>query len=323
MNSHYILVIGGGNDTLFLLQQINLLGFKSIVVDRDPLVKSADIADEYLCLSTHDSAPILNAIRSKKIIACLTRSSGIATLCWSEVSQALGHKTPDPKTIEYLSSKLLLHKLCMTMNIATPVTKIFEKWEDLSDIQWPLVVKPEWEKVGKVGVTLVNYPENINCAAEHAKKYLAKGSVIVQEYLNGHDITILGVCLNNNYFPYAIFKEKNSFNDCKYISHLGFSKIDNHSAAPDMIKVAELICKEQQLGFSPLNLSFRIVGNTPYLMECNLDFGGEGILEFLLQGDESCNIIADYIQSFLSYTSSENSKKYMHIWQDRFYKNFN
>jgi biotin carboxylase len=247
MKVSYVLVIGGGKDTPFLLQQIKLLGYKTIVVDQNPSAPAVDIADVYLCLSAWDSIPILNEIKGRKIIACLTRSSGAAVLCWAEVNQALGYPTPDSKTVEELSGKLSLHKACLNMNVATPATEIFEIWEDVLNIQLPLVFKPEWEKVGKAGVVLVKHAENIKDAVAHSRKYLAKGSVLVQEYLNGKDLTILGVCLNDSYFPYALLEEKNSFNDSEYVSHTGFNEISNNPAAVGMIEVATLICKEKKL----------------------------------------------------------------------------
>jgi len=317
MSASYVLVIGGGKDTPFLLQQIKSLGYKTIVVDKNSSAPAVNIADEYLCLSAWNSIPILNEIKGRNILACLTRSSGAAVLCWAEVNQALGYPTPEPKVVEELSGKLSLHKLCLDMNVTTPPTETFETWKDALNIELPLVFKPEWEKVGKTGVVLVKQAENIKDAVAHAEKYLAKGSVLVQEYLNGKDLTILGVCLSDSYFPYALFEEKNSFNDNEHVTHAGFNEIGNDSAIKGMIEIAELICKEKKLGFSPFNLSFRIVENVPYLMECNLDFGGEGVLESLLSKTSTYNIIASYLRSFLNRNETEDFEEHMNEWHIR------
>jgi biotin carboxylase len=317
MSIDYVLIIGGGKDTLFLLQQVKLLGYKTLVVDKDPLAPAVEMADEFLCLSAWDSGPILAEIKVKKIIACLTRSSGLAVLCWAEINKSLGFPSPSSKNVLELSGKLSLHTFCLGLNISSPITQTYKGWKNEKNIKLPLVFKPEWEKEGKSGVVLVKHAENIKDAVAHAEKYLAKGSVLVQEYLNGKDLTILGVCLNDSYFPYALLEEKNSFNDSEYVSHTGFNEISNNPAAVGMIEVATLICKEQKLVFSPFNLSFRIVENTPYLMECNLDFGGEGVLESLLRKDKTCNIIANYLQSFLNISKNEDFKECMGVWHDR------
>ena len=316
MGISYVLIIGGGVDTLFLLQQVKLLGYKTLLVDKKSLAPAVKMADEFICLSAWDSGPILAKIKGKKIIACLTRSSGLAVLCWAEVNKFLELPSPDSKSILNLSGKLLLHRLCLGLGISSPSTQTYKDWKNEKSVNLPLVLKPEWEKEGKSGVILVQYTEDISSALEHVNKYLSKGSVLVQEYLIGKDITILGVCIKNSYFPYALLEEKNSFNN-KHVSHMGFNEISSNPAAIKMIEVATLICKEEKLEFSPFNLSFRVVKNKPYLMECNLDFGGEGVLESLLYKDEARDIIGDYLQSFLNRDKAKDFKKNINMWHNK------
>ena len=65
-------------------------------------------------------------------------------------------------------------------------------------------------------------------------------------------------------------------------------------------EAACLLCLKMDIVFSPFNLNFRIShGNTPYLMECNFDFGGEGVLEHLFKKEPKYNMIKCYVESLL------------------------
>ena len=162
----YILVIGGGKDSIFLIEKIHKAGLKAIVVDRNPEALAFNVADKKLILSTHNSKPIIDSIK-EDILAVVTRSSGIPVITAAEISESLGLKGTGTGAAKRLTNKDNFAGFCKEFSIESAKKYSLN---DIGAINFPCVIKPALETVGKKGVRLVQNKEKLPEMLQDIKK---------------------------------------------------------------------------------------------------------------------------------------------------------
>jgi hypothetical protein len=296
-----LLIIGGSHDSVILVKFL-AKSFYIILIDIDINCPAHDFSDKFINISTFDYQSQLSLISQYNICYCVTRSTGIAARnCYQLNEFILNGKHTD--FAEKILNKAMLPSFCNKNNILHPNT-ITSDVDHLSySFFTPCIVKPVYEKVGKIATFKVDTKNLIQDFLNKSNENSYVNKSVIQEYLEGEDYSLVGLAHNGKYKSFGVFQEKNMMND-GFLIHDGFHIANDIDQQP-FIKIANFLASCIKIPLCPFNIGFRISGGKIYLLECNLDFGGEGVLEKLRAEHET-----DPLSYFVEELMNKNFKGY-------------
>ena len=271
-------MIGGSIDNVLLVTNLKLVGFKVIVVDKNPLCIARGECDIFEAVSTFDYEKQLSLLDKYSIFYCVTRSTGIAAKNCYQLNEVLifGKFSGLADT---LLDKGKLSRFCAENGILHPVTQVVNEIGQMAPFDPPFIVKPVYEKVGKITTFKISSADNIHFLIDRSNDNSYVHQSIIQEYLEGHDYSLLGYVHNQKYIKAGLYNEKNTMFKGK-IKHEGFC-LNNVISIEPFMDIASKLANMITIPLCPLNIGFRVLEDRIFLLECNLDFGGEGTLENL------------------------------------------
>ncbi|WP_026766463.1 ATP-grasp domain-containing protein [Selenomonas ruminantium] len=187
------LFLAGGYDQIAFIKALKTMGWEVLLADYNDEPMAAKAADKFYQVSTLDCDAILNLARQQHVDKVLTACTDQALLTMAYVSEKLG-------LYSYLSYDQALNvtnkvemKKRMLLN-GIPTAKAFfidgSMTSDLKQpLSWPVVVKPVDCNSSK-GVRKVNRSDNYLIAVRNAFSLSRKGMVLVEEYLDGQEISV-------------------------------------------------------------------------------------------------------------------------------------
>lgn len=155
--------------------------------DSGPGARTADVFSEFSFL---DAPRLLEYVRDNQIDAVYSTGSDIAMPAASEVSEALGL----PRFVSSDSARTMNNKGAMRSRlVGTPGHVWFEvtQGEAPSNPPFPVIVKPV-DSQGQRGVSLVRDESELPAAIAHACASSRTDSAIVEEYLEGPELSVNG-----------------------------------------------------------------------------------------------------------------------------------
>jgi biotin carboxylase len=307
----YVVVIGGGKNSVLVINKIHELGLKAIVADRDRDAPGVICADKKILHSTYESKPIIDELirfqdDRKKIVAVVTRSSGIPVITTAEVAESLNLPGAGVESARILTYKHSLTECCLKHNIPTAEGRLldFKKRKQVLDYM-PCVVKPTLGLVGKKGVTLIVDKTDIGSAVDSAREASLDGNVLIEKYIHGIDASLISIVYDSSLYPCFFLRELNDFDSRGQVVSNGFcfsAELDK-AKRDAMVEVAKTIVKAVSVKFSPFLISFRLTEDGKVIpIEVNLDFGGENVLDKIAPAKIDFDFIKCYLESIIHKT---------------------
>ncbi|MBN2435882.1 MAG: alpha-hydroxy-acid oxidizing protein [Spirochaetes bacterium] len=272
-----ILVIGGGLLQLPLIKKGREMGLTVIVTDYNPDVIGLQYADVPLIMSTRD---IEGSVRIAKKQHELTPISGVVTcgtdasMTVAAVANALGLPGIKFEDAEAATNKIKMRTRFKNHGVPSPafcsVWSLVEAKTACKKLGFPLVIKPS-DNMGARGVRCVNNKNEISDAFHAAKSASPSGELIMEEYMEGPELSIDAVVFDGEVtftgiadriiedFPYFIEKghtmpsqlDSEIIEESKRVMKLGIKALGiNHGYAkgdikvtPDGVKIGELAAR--------------------------------------------------------------------------------
>lgn len=197
-----IMIIGGGLLQVPLIQNAQRMGLQTIVTDYNPNAIGMKYADIPIVMSTRDIEGSVRVARSQNeitpISAVLTAGTD-ASMTVAAVANALG--LPG---IRFEDAEAATNKIKMRMRLTehhVPCPKFLPVWS-LADakracqiLKFPVVMKPA-DNMGARGVMRVDSKSKIAEAFHFAKSASPSGELIVEEYMEGPELSLDAVIYN-------------------------------------------------------------------------------------------------------------------------------
>lgn len=307
----YVLVVGGGKNSVLLVDKIHGLGFNVIVVDKDRNAPAMPCANKKITLSTYESAPIIDKLEKLKkegvkIIAAVTRSSGIPVIATAEIASHL--KLPGVgggSVAKALTYKHYFAEFKKKHGISSAsfqkIDLNLEYYDQISN-NIPCVIKPTLGFVGKRGVILILKESEIESAVDNARQASLNGEIIAEKFIPGIDVTLMSLVYNKILYPCFFLRELNEFDEYGKVKFDGFCLMDGlvNAVKKEIIATAKKIVETAKIEFSPLLISFRITDDgKAFPIEANLDFGGENVLENIIPKAMGFDFVTCYLKSII------------------------
>lgn len=200
-----ILLIGGGLLQCPVIETAKSMKLKVIVADMNPESPGFKISDHKILMSTKD---IEGMVREAKKLSSGLEIHGVltagtdASMTVAAVANALNLPGIRFVDAEAATNKIKMRKRLKERNVPipdfAPVWNLQDARDALEFLKFPLVMKPT-DNMGARGVIKVNNREELQSAFKHSKKYSPTGEMILEEYMEGPELSVDALSWNGNY----------------------------------------------------------------------------------------------------------------------------
>ena len=202
----YLIILGAGPQQVAVYEKAAKLGLKTVALDYNPKADAIKIADKYILVS----------VNNNNIKECLTKlkdaglkysgviASGIeVSPLASAIAKEFNLIWSSEETAFNTTNKCASSTLLQDAGIPIPRFEIIDS-PVLPNINFPFVVKPS-DNSGSRGVRIVDSEKEWLLAYDEAKTYSSDGIVIVEELLQGDEISIEGFVLDGEVLIHGFF----------------------------------------------------------------------------------------------------------------------
>jgi len=220
MKKKKLLIIGGGAEQIPAYQIAKERGLTVIGTDINEDAPALKLADHYLIASTRDPDATLIAVQNfskkSKIHGVMTIANDVA-LTVSTISNALNLPGISLDSATKVSDKLLMKNAFKLLDVPTPWFTSILNLEELKKIVSSkklnrFVIKPS-DGRGARGVLLIDKNTNLEWAYSEAKKYGSSGKIILEEFIDGLQLSTESFLLNGKVFTPAISERNYEYLD--------------------------------------------------------------------------------------------------------------
>ena len=195
-NKKYIMVIGGGLQQVELIKTGKRMGLGVIVTDGDSEAMGLGLSEYPRVMSTKDIEGTVRVAeemaRRVEVVGVLTNGTDVSRTV-SAVAEVLGLPGIKRSVAELATNKVKMRKKLEEAGFGGVKFKgcmdLKEGYEAVEELGFPCVVKPS-ENMGARGVKRIDSKEDFRAGYELALGYSSVGEVIVEEYLEGDELSV-------------------------------------------------------------------------------------------------------------------------------------
>jgi biotin carboxylase len=252
-----MLVLGASEDQLPVYLEARRRGIPTIAVDQRRDRPAVPYADEWLPVSTRDHEGIVAALDGRRPSAVVAAASDAGLWSWHQLSHRYDTPFRYPAAAALASlDKLAFHQMARAIGVAgyrfRQHTDRYVLSKAAHDIGFPVVVKPS-DNSGSKGVSLVERPADLPAAIAHAGRFTTCGSLLVEEYLAGRNLTV-DVFMQAGRVAFAGITEKRVAPGPHFViaGHTSPADVDTDTRIR-LVSTAERLCRTIELFDGPAN----------------------------------------------------------------------
>lgn len=200
-------VLGAGEWQVPTIRLAKSLGYRVVVTDMYRERPGYQLADEYAVIDITDKDETLRAAERFRIsgIICDTTDVGVPTMAY--VAERLGLRGIGYETALNFTNKRRMREICSKAGIPNPPFSAVRDMKGAesfaSALGYPVVVKPVDSQSSR-GVHVVRTPGQLEPAFADAIRSTRCGELIVEGFLDGVEVTVESLCVNQQVFAIGI-----------------------------------------------------------------------------------------------------------------------
>ncbi len=196
-----VLIIGASILQFPAIKKAKELGYYVGVVDYNPDAIGIPYADEFFCVSTIDVDGVVKTAREFSPDGIMTLATDMPMRSIAAACEALGLAGITPETALKSTDKGEMIKAFAENGVEHPWYYIIKDKQELEavidKITFPCISKPT-DNSGSRGVMLINSRKELVESIEYSRSQGRSGSVIVEEYLTGNEVSVEIMVLDGN-----------------------------------------------------------------------------------------------------------------------------
>lgn len=200
-----IAVIGASYLQLPLVNKAKELGYEvhCFAWDKDAICK--EVADKFYPISITEKEKILKKCQEIGIDAICTIASDVAAPTVAYVAENIKLNANSYESACRANNKFLMRKALEKAGVPCPQYRCVTSTAGVTDVEWhyPLIVKPS-DRSGSLGVTKVETSNELEEAVEKAIQLSFKGEAMVEEYIDGREISVEFISYHGKHYPLQI-----------------------------------------------------------------------------------------------------------------------
>jgi biotin carboxylase len=195
-----LLVLGGGAPQLGLLEAARARDVHLTVLDSDPRAPGFALADERAVISSEDELGVERLARAREVDGLVSPGSDWPVGIAARVAERMGLSHPiDGATAVRATTKSRQRERLAEAGVPQP--HLFASGDP--DLPMPCVVKAP-DRQGQRGLTLVRERAELGAAIEAAVAASRGGSALVEELIEGPEVTVNAVSVASRFIPLTV-----------------------------------------------------------------------------------------------------------------------
>ena len=165
----------------------------------------ADVADKFYPISIVEKEKILAICKEEQIDGVCTIASDVAAPTVAYIAEKMGLRGNSYESACRANNKYEMRKVFMDAGVPCPKFKLVQLHEGIEpiDFTYPMIVKPV-DRSGSLGVAKVNSKAELDDAVENALECSFYKQAIVEEYVEGREISVEFISYNGKHYPLQI-----------------------------------------------------------------------------------------------------------------------
>ena len=207
-----------------------------------------DCADFFYPISILEKEKIFEICREIKISGIVSIASDLAVPTISYVAEKLGLISNNFSDALICTDKYEMRRRLIENNVKCPKFSLIANEQQLSDFIFPVIVKPV-DRSGSRGVCKVYNNYELKDSVFRAQKESFSGKVIVEEFIDGYEVSVETISWKGNHYILAI-------TDKKTTGEPFFVEIEHHQPSQLPMHMIDRIKVETVRLLNALNINF-------------------------------------------------------------------
>ena len=285
--SKNILVLPGTQWQVPLIEKIQEMGYKALVVNPDPEAPGMKKADLCLVSNIFDKERVIKFGRDQKISAVMSDECDIAMNLVAELGKTFNVPTLDEETAALFTDKFLMREFSKQHGLKYPEYKFCKTVEDavslLKEINKPIIIKP-LDSNASHGVFRCDTEEDIRKHFDESMSFSrVEKSVLAERFIVGTEFTIDGVKTPNGHYTMAISEKKHFAHNESIANELLFSHYNPNFDYDKLRATNDAFVMKSNLQFGFTHAEYKFEDGDFYLIEIAARGGGNMISSCITQ----------------------------------------
>lgn len=293
------MIVGASVLQLPAIVKAKEMGLYVAVADYNPAAIGIKFADEYFNASTMDEDAVLKAALVFNPDGIMTLATDMPMRGVAKVSEALNlHSIPYATSLR-ATDKLEMIQAFKRNNVPSPWFFAVKNKEELLQLEgrlaFPCVMKPT-DNAGSHGVVLAKDFGELVDSFDYSNSYVRKGCVIIEEYLEGEEVSVEVMVRNGE--PVVLQITDKLTTGAPHFVEMGHSQPTHHSpqTVTQIKEVASAACKAIGIDTGPAHVEMMITERGPVMIELGARLGGDNIATDLVPLSTGIDMVRETIR---------------------------
>ena len=269
------------------------------VADYNPRAVGIQYADEYFNASTMDEDAVLKAAEEFQPDGIMTLATDMPMRGVSKASDKLHLHSISYETAFKATDKYEMIKAFKAYGVPSPWYYAVDSYEELETldgkVSFPCIIKPT-DNAGSHGVAKVFSFEELLANYEYSYSSSRHGKVIVEEYLDGPEVSVEVMVVNGDVHILQITDKITT--GAPHFVEMGHTQ---PSRLPEDVQqkirdVAEAACKSLGLDKGPAHVEMKVTSRGPVMIELGARMGGDNITTHLVPLSTGIDMVGSTIK---------------------------
>lgn len=280
-----VLCLGASIMQIEAIKKAKEMGYHVVAVDYDKNAVGRKLADEFFEVSTIDADAVLDVAKKCHIDGVVTVATDMPVRTAAVLSESLGIPGLSKEVAVKATDKIEMIKSFRENEVPSPqfwVVDSKEEFEHLKEkFSYPVIFKPQ-ESSGSRGVILVKKPEDSENAYEYTKNFSKTGKILIEEYLEGPEVSVEVICENGMVHILTITDKLTT--GAPYFVEMGHCQPTTFSEEikKDIEKVATQAIHAIGIQNGPVHVEMKVTDKGPKMIELGARMGGDFITTHLV-----------------------------------------
>lgn len=205
INQETVAVVGASYLQRPLVEKAKEMGLRVLCFAWAEGAVCKNICDVFYPISIVDKENILDVCRKENINGVCTIASDVAAPTVAYVAEKMGLKGNSYDSALKAHDKMYMRVAFSEHGIPCPKFWQVKSIDDIrkEELAFPLIVKPV-DRSGSLGVIKVECIENLNAAIEYACENSFRKTAIVEQYVEGREVSVEFISYNGVHYPLTI-----------------------------------------------------------------------------------------------------------------------
>ena len=285
--SKKILVLPGTQWQVPLIEKIQEMGHKALVVNPDPNAPGMKKADLCLVSDIFDKHRVIEFGKNQEIGAIMSDECDIAMNWVAELGKIFSVPTLDEETAALFTDKFLMREFSKEHGLKYPEYKFCKTVEDavalLKDINRPIIIKP-LDSNASHGVFKCTTEEDVRKHFDESMSFSrVEKSVLAERFIVGIEFTIDGVKTPHGHYTMAISEKKHFAHNESIANELLFSHYNPNFDYDKLRATNDAFVMKSNLQFGFTHAEYKYEDGEFYLIEIAARGGGNMISSCITQ----------------------------------------